>query len=155
MNMRLKKSELNKLLGKNDVAPFWKRVIAYIIDILIINSIVVLPFRDSLNEIYKGEMLFKVSFNDIKSVLLMSMIIAILSLIYWVVLEYRIQQTIGKHIMNIYVISMTKKINFSQIIIRNVTKISLPLLILDILYMLNNKSQRYTEKLSNTKVIEE
>ncbi|MDP6642040.1 MAG: RDD family protein [Candidatus Nanoarchaeia archaeon] len=153
--MRLKKSELNKLLGKNDVAPFWKRVIAYIIDILIINSIVVLPFRDSLNEIYKGEMLFKVSFNDIKSVLLMSMIIAILSLIYWVVLEYRIQQTIGKHIMNIYVISMTKKINFSQIIIRNVTKISLPLLILDILYMLNNKSQRYTEKLSNTKVIEE
>ena len=153
--MRLKKSELNKLLGKNDVAPLWKRVVAYIIDILIINSIVVLPFRDSLNEIYKEGALFNVNFNDIKSVLLMSVIIAILSLIYWVILEYKIQQTIGKHIMNIHVISMTKKMDFSQVIIRNVTKISLPLLILDVLYMLNNKSQRYTERLSNTKVIEQ
>ena len=75
-------------------------------------------------------------------------------MIYWIILEYKVRQSIGKYIMNIYVTSTTKNLGFSQVIIRNITKISLPLLILDVLYMINNKGQRYTEKLSNTKVIE-
>ncbi|MBI2667206.1 RDD family protein [Candidatus Woesearchaeota archaeon] len=151
--MRLKKSELNKLLGKNDIAPFWKRLIAYVLDSLIINLIIVLPFKGILDNVYKGN-LFKMGFNDIKSAILIITIMSFLTLLYWVLLEYRTQQTIGKYLMNIYVMSTSKKFSFLQIVIRNIAKISAPLLILDVVYMFYNNNQRYTEKLSETKVME-
>ena len=151
--MRLKKSELNKLLGKNDIAPFWKRFIAYILDSLIINLIIVLPFKGILDSVYKGN-LFKMGFNDIKSAILIITVMSFLTLFYWVLLEYRTQQTIGKYLMNIYVMSTNKKFSFLQIVIRNIAKISAPLLILDVVYMFYNNNQRYTEKLSETRVME-
>ena len=151
--MRLKKSELNKLLGKNDIAPFWKRFIAYILDSLIINLIIVLPFKGILDSVYKGN-LFKMGFNDIKSAILIITLMSFLTLFYWVLLEYRTQQTIGKYLMNIYVMSTNKKFSFLQIVIRNISKISAPLLILDVVYMFYNNNQRYTEKLSETRVME-
>ena len=151
--MRLKKSELNKLLGKNDIAPFWKRFIAYILDSLIINLIIVLPFKGILDSVYKGN-LFQMGFNDIKSAILIITVMSFLTLFYWVLLEYRTQQTIGKYLMNIYVMSTNKKFSFLQIVIRNIAKISAPLLILDVVYMFYNNNQRYTEKLSETKVME-
>lgn len=151
--MRLKKSELNKLLGKNNIAPFWKRLIAYILDSLVINLIIVLPFKGILDSVYKGNM-FKMGFNDIKSAILIITIMSFLTLLYWILLEYKTQQTIGKYLMNICVMSTNKKFSFLQIIIRNIAKISAPLLILDVAYMFYNNNQRYTEKLSETKVIE-
>ena len=86
--------------------------------------------------------------------LLIGFIVSILTILYWTILEYKIQQTIGKALMNLYVQSRTKKLSFTQILLRNITKISAPLLILDTIYMFKTKTLRFTEILSNTYVIE-
>src|SRR3989344_1074780 len=150
--MRLKKSELNKLLGKNNVASFWKRLAAYIIDSFVI-MLIISPFRNKLN-IFYAENVFSMAFNDLRSILLVSMMVSVISLIYWVSLEYKMGQTAGKYIMNIQVVSTTRNVDFLQILIRNITQISLPLLIIDTIFIFNSNGQRYTERLSNTRVME-
>ena len=129
-------------------ASFWKRVFAYIIDVLIVDVVVVYPF-----EKYFGKM-NGFSFNISGNLLVAVVIIAILTVFYWAILEYSMRQSIGKMVMGIYV-STTKKFTFWQFIVRNIPKISSLTIILDSLYMLRTRQhQRYFEKLSNTEVLE-
>lgn len=130
------------------IASFWKRVLAYIIDVLIVDVAVVYPF-----EKYFGKM-SGFSFNLSGNLLVAVVIIAILTVFYWAILEYSMRQSIGKMIVGIYV-NTTKKFTFWQFIVRNIPKISSLTIILDSLYMLMTKQhQRYFEKLSNTEVLE-
>ena len=39
--MQLKKGELDRFLGKKNGVAFWKRLLAYIIDVFVINFIIV------------------------------------------------------------------------------------------------------------------
>lgn len=92
-----------------------------------------------------------------KEIILASTIIAILTLFYWSFLEYKFGQTVGKVLMRIQVSSVNrKKLTLSQIITRNVTKLSTFLLILDTIYLLiKKKDQRFSETFAKTTVVEE
>jgi len=148
-------------------APLWKRAFAYIIDSFIINLIIIMPFQKPLEDLSKG--LAEKSFFEAYKALLQTdlqailpkiffifTITSLLSVLYWAILEYKIGQSVGKILFNIYVKSQTEKLTFWQCFLRNITKISTLPLILDAGYMILTKGyQRYFEKISKTVVVEQ
>jgi len=157
-----------KLKVKFFPASLWKRAFAYVIDVFVINLIIILPFQKLLEELGKGfseqgffEMYkyFLSNQNQLQSVLpklfLIFTVISILSVLYWAILEFKIGQSVGKILMNVYVKSQTKQLTFWQCFLRSITKVSTLPLILDASYMLFTRGyQRYFEKISKTFVVE-
>ncbi len=145
----------------NIPAALWKRVIAYFIDVLLINIIIVYPFRNllsidenaSFTEIYNHLL---ASPSAVYNLFLVSLSIMALMVLYWGIFEYRFSQSIGKMLMRISVISVNgNKLGFWQAMFRNLSKISSLLLGIEVIYMLYKKSsQRYLELVSGTEVIE-
>lgn len=151
---------LNKL--KTVPAKLWKRVLAYLLDSFIVSFLVVSPFQpllerpkiESISELagYMGSNLHVSG-----KIFVLTLIIGLLTILYWAVFEYYFQQTIGSLIMKIKIQSTLKKpMSFYQSFIRNITKISVFVLIIDSLYIyISRTHQRYLEKMSNTEVVEE
>ncbi len=145
---------------KSNPASFWKRLIAYIIDVAILSVVVSYPFRQIINNIINGkDFISTYDFfinnpEQLTKLILISIIIGVLYLIYWIILEYRLQQTIGKIIMNIQVVSETKSLTLSQVFLRNLTKVSTLLLVIDSLPLIFNKQKRIFDRLANTMVVE-
>ena len=149
---------------KTAPAPLWKRVFAYFIDLAIINFIIVFPFQGVMQKIMdiKTEgftglfKFFEGSPETIKILFFISILMSILTVLYWAILEYKIQQSVGKILFKIYVRSTKRgNLKFSQCLIRNITKVSLIPIALDSLYLVfTRKHQRYFEKMSNTEVID-
>ncbi len=159
---------LNLPKEKTFIGPalIWKRIAAFFIDMAILNLFVLFPFRGlfkgiipkdySFSETYK----FLSSSTDYTSFLTsVSFIMSILIILYFIMLERKIGQTIGKMLMKIYVVSDTKTLNTWQLLVRNLVFIPIfPFVLLwliDPLFMFFNKTnQRLSEVLSKTKVIE-
>ena len=148
-----------KIKEVKEPAILWRRAIAYIADILILGfltspltKIVNLPQQGSFMETYNYFLSNPVIS---KEILIVGFIIGLITLLYFVILEFYLNQTLGKILMNIYVKSTKEKLILNQIIVRNIVKVSTVLLILDTLYIFIKKThQRFTEKLSNTEVIQ-
>ena|SRR3989344_1666027 len=140
-------------------APTYKRIIAYLIDLSVVNLIINSPFRSLLSSLIPKEgnifqLYSSLSSLPIAKILLISLVSGIFAVLYWAILEYRIQQTLGCIILNIKVKPLSKRYTFSQSLIRNITKLSTILLILDSFFIFGNeKKQRFTEKLSDTMTI--
>jgi uncharacterized RDD family membrane protein YckC len=150
-----------KLKEKN--AALWKRFFAYVIDIFIINFIVLFPFKSYYKEMgnfLNTENLISTGFLDQVKVVapkffLVSLLVAILTILYWALLEYYLKQSIGKMVLNIRIISTNKILKFWQCFTRNISKCSLLILIIDFIFVFFNKNnQRLFERISNTKVVE-
>lgn len=153
--------DIKGILKRSNPAPLWKRVFAYVLDVLIVDFIIVLPFQPLLERIYNKDdfvdiyNFFSSHPENMMVIFLVSVLISLLTILYWAVLEYKLQQSFGKMLMNIYVRSKTKKLTFLQCFTRNISKISLLFLIVDSSYMFFTRTnQRYLEKVSNTEVIE-
>lgn len=153
----------------NDRASLWKRVAAFIIDLFIIylavspltvvlakeigidNSI---GFSTIKNAFYDQEKFANAS----RIVIIIMATISLMSLFYWTMLEYYFKQSIGKMLMRISVVSLTKELKLWQILVRNITKASSVtslsiLFLIDIIYMLFNANrQRLSEVISKTEV---
>lgn len=133
---------------KKEVAGFTKRIIAYIIDIFIINTLILRPFKPFLPKTLSFQ------FSLSKELFIITFSTAMITLLYFTLLELLARQSIGKIITRVYVSSLTKTLTLQQCIIRNVTKIATPVLVLDTLYAVINKThQRYFERLSKTEVL--
>ncbi|MEM4245350.1 MAG: RDD family protein [Candidatus Nanoarchaeia archaeon] len=154
--MKLRMNEVN--------ANFWKRVLAYIIDAVIVNVIIIWPFQKTLTELtsaYQDQNLLKYMTaineealrNALPQLGLLFVIISLLTIAYWALLEHKFGQSIGKMIMKIYVKSDEKILTLWQCVVRNISKISGILLIIDCIGIISN-NQRYLERVSKTKVIE-
>jgi len=144
-------------------APLWKRVFAYIVDLFIVNLVIVLPFRS-----YLGRQLISdnnISISDLTillfnnqnafySVLFVLIVISIPTILYWTLLEYFVNQSVGKILFKIKVISSDGDLKFSQALLRNITKVSILTIALDTLYLLKSGGIRYLEKHSKTRVVE-
>ncbi|MBS3160032.1 RDD family protein [Candidatus Woesearchaeota archaeon] len=134
----------------------WKRVIAYFIDMLIINFVILFPLNKFLP--WKNLDLKELFTNSsaTKELAIFSLIIALINLLYWILFEFKLHQTIGKMIMRLEIRSLFGKLKFGQVLIRNLTKPFFLALLIDIAYMLLFKSsQRLMEKFSGTYVGEE
>ena len=143
-------------------ASLCKRSFAYIIDLLIISLIIVVPLKrafsdlDQLSGLSITEAYSLISTSQLSSkIFLLTLVSSLLYLLYFSLLDYFASQTVGKLIFKIKVVSKTKRLKFSQCLLRNITKISVLLVALDTLYLIINKThQRYLEKISNTEVVE-
>jgi len=139
--------------------PLWKRVLAYVIDSLILSFAVLSPLTRPWEEQVQGETFteiltaFSGSFSG--DFLFLLFAISLLVLTYWSVMEYAFGQSIGKIFLGLRVESTRKKpLTFLQAVLRNVTKLSTVLLVLDTLYLLFKRTdQRYFEVLSDTHVV--
>ncbi len=138
-------------------APLYKRIIAYLIDLAIVNLIIVSPFKSLMASLIPtnfSEIYTALTLMFSAKVMLIIFISGIFAILYWAVLEFKIQQTLGSLIMGISVMPLTKRYNFSQALLRNITKFSLILLLLDSIFIFkSDKNQRLTERLSQTMTI--
>ena len=144
-------------------ASLLRRILAFLIDLLIINFIILRPFRNVLLKLMPSE-----SFNEAYSYLLsnqnanaalffITLMISLLALLYFVILQYKLGQTVGMMLLNLHI--EPKEIKLWQALVRNLFIIPVfpffLLWVLDPVYILfNREGQRFTEKLSNTKVVQ-
>ena len=145
---------------KGTPARLWKRVLAYVIDNILIALIVISPFLKSIQGESRTsvfDILTNMQQSTSTQLFIISLCIGLLTLFYWTFLESMYGQSVGKIIMGIRTQTVDRKpISVMQAITRNITKLSTVLLIMDTLYMLIRKQhQRLFEMLSNTIVIEE
>lgn len=149
-------------------APIWKRVLAFLIDYIIINSFILFPFNNIMKKLLNTnditQILSMISNNNINTsaIIYISLFMSIMALLYFTILESKLNQTIGKIIMKIYIINIKnpkeKRISFFQAIIRGLGVFlifTLPLItLLDAVYVYFNKDkQRFLERISKTKTI--
>ncbi len=148
--------------GKLITAPasVFRRMLAFLIDILIVELVLVMPFKSIIDKVLPSTTDYAVAmemiqssaakFNILVSVMIM---VSILMILYFSILEYKIGQTIGKIIMNIHVEPEKKSFKFWQVLVSNLTFIPIfpfiLLWIIDPIYMLiSQKNQRLMEKIS-------
>jgi len=143
----------------------WKRIFAFLIDIIIIEFIVNLSFNDLIKkqlningnflEIYQT---LSGNYQQFTSLFLfISIITAIIALIYFTIFELKMQQTLGKMIFNLKVKSVKGKLNLKQVLIRNTPKVlffidGLFLVLLIDLFYLIFKKERLFDKWARTTV---
>ncbi|MGV8141186.1 MAG: RDD family protein [Candidatus Woesearchaeota archaeon] len=100
-----------KSLDKNSISVgFWKRTLAFFMDIMIINIVIISAFR---NAFYKqlGNISIMDSLNMTgivfpQKMYVMIFVISILALLYFTFFEYYLGQTLGQMIIRIRVISL-------------------------------------------------
>tara|TARA_Y100000310_G_C20679245_1_gene814940 strand:+ start:2270 stop:2770 length:501 start_codon:yes stop_codon:yes gene_type:complete len=163
--MKLNLPEERKFVGN---ALIWKRIVALIIDLFIINFIVQFSFSGLFRKLIPVGSDFNELFNYLQAneelsgvIIMATMAAAFMGLLYFVFMERKMYQTIGKKVMNIYVVSsQDTKISFWQHIVRNL--LVLPvfpfflLWVLDPVFMfMTSNNQRLSEILSRTRVVQE
>ena len=147
-------------------ASLWKRISAFFIDLVILNLIVFYPFKGFIQKIipigsYKESYQFLMAHTKLTGTLsAISVIMALLGILYFVLLEYKLNQSVGKVIMNIYVTSEEKQLGFWQCVVRSMFLIpAFPFIILWVLDPLSMfftaKNQRLSEILSRTRTVED
>ena len=147
-------------------ALLWKRIAAFFIDIVVINLIVLFPFRSLFQKIIPQEYSFSEAYRIFSSstnysgfITSVSLVMSVLIILYFVMMEKRMGQTIGKMLMKIYIVSDANALKKWQLLARNAVFIPLfpfvLLWVLDPLFMFFTKTnQRLTEILSKTRVVE-
>ena len=131
-------------------ASNWKRFASFLVDSIILSTIITKPLNDLIGEPSIENFTDLLSL-DLGNLVLVTSLISIINFVYWVSLEYKIQQTLGGLIFNISVRSEKGKLTLFQSILRNITKLSTALLILDSIgILLSKKRQRFTERLTKT-----
>ncbi len=128
---------------------------AYILDSLVVSFVVVFPLqklfpKDTLNYTF-----FLQNPSEIGRMLLLVLLAAAITVLYWSVFEYKFGQTLGKLVMKIEVKAVSGKLTFYNFFLRNISKMSTLLLAIDCWPLITGKShQKYLEKMSNTEVME-
>ena len=134
-------------------APCWRRFLAYVLDMALINLLVVLPFKQYLQNYSQYSLSFSKTGDS--RVIAITLLVVLLSLFYFITLEFRLKQTLGKMLFKIRVASTQGELTLQQVFLRNVTKPFPALLFVDTFYMFFKKTnQRLFEKFSNTEVIQ-
>ncbi|MBI2558922.1 RDD family protein [Candidatus Woesearchaeota archaeon] len=159
---------LNLPKEKTFIGPalIWKRIAAFFIDLMIINFFVLFPFRKLFQNIIPKDYSYSEAYRLLSSstdytsfISSVSIVISVLIILYFLMLESKMSQSIGKSLMRIYVVSDNKVLKKWQLLTRNIVFIPLfpfvLLWIIDPLFMFFTKTnQRLTEVLSKTKVVE-
>ena len=156
-----------KRLPRNEfISPalIWKRIAAFAIDMLIIILVIFIPFRKFFESIIPSGKSFTESYSILSSsdstqMQMFYFGMSILVFFYFYKMENRMGQTIGKKLMNLYVVSDLKPKKRWQILVRNLMFIPIfpfdILVLVDPLFMFFTKSnQRLSEILGKTRVVE-
>ena len=146
-------------------ASVLKRLGAFIVDLIIINIIILFPFRGVFESILPAAK-FSEAFDFLRSpessmILEVIMIaVGILTMLYFMLLEKKIAQTPGKMLFNLFVRSQGKDLKNWQLFVRSMFLIPIfPFVLLwlvdPIVLLFTKENQRLSEILSRTKVVEQ
>src|SRR3989344_6922545 len=158
------KKNQNMVKYKEQVSV-WKRGFAFIIDIIIIQFLINLSFNKILEDSFGSDKslieLFNTGIENYSTLqpklLLISIVTAIAALIYFTLIEFKLRQTLGKMLFKIKVVQYTKKLEFWQVLIRNIPKslffvnYTIWIFLIDILYYSFTK-KRLFDKIAKTDV---
>ena len=146
-------------------ASIWKRILAYLIDMMLINIIIIDRFKDHFNELSSLDFTQIITFVNtnqelIAQIATIEAVISVLILFYFIIFEYKFERTPGKMIMKFFVKDKTKKkaqLTFQQVFIRSIFKIPFSifglLMFVDVVHYMFRK-ERLGDKLANTIVTE-
>ena len=165
----MKKRGLNLPKERTFTGPAlaWKRILALLADLLIINLVIFFPFKKIIEKSIPAFTSYSEAYNFlianqsyVKTLTIVSFIMALFALLYFALIEYKIQQTPGKILFNIFIKSDAKKLSFWQCIIRSLFLIPVfpffLLWVIDPLFMFFTKTnQRLSEIISKTRTIEQ
>jgi|TARA_B100001964_G_C14201640_1_gene586101 hypothetical protein len=147
-------------------ASVLKRIIALIIDLLIVNIIILFPFKRIFEGIIPETESFSKTMDFLNSnsgysasITAILVLAAFLTILYFMVFEKKLQQSPGKMLFNLYVKSQTKDLKYWQLFVRSMFLIPLfPFVLLwlidPIVMFFTKENQRLSEILSKTKVVE-
>lgn len=146
-------------------ALVWKRLLAFITDLLIINLVLFFPFKRIIQKSIPSFASYSEAYSFLtthqsytNNLTIVSIIMSLFAILYFALIEYKIQQTPGKILFNISIVSDTKKLSFWQFVVRSLFIIPIfpffLLWIIDPLFMFFTKTnQRLSEILSKTKTV--
>lgn len=160
--MRLKLPKEKMFTGP---ASIFRRFFAFLIDIIILDFVIIFPFRGILRDImpngsYKESYQFLTANSGYNTIILVVMVITgILSILYFALLEYKFNQSIGKMILGVFVKTDLKQKKFWQYLVRSIFLVPVfpfvILWVLDPLFMIFTKThQRLSEILSKTRTVQ-
>jgi len=148
-------------------AALWRRILAFLVDFMIMQLVIIRAF----DSIFAKVSAAGATFSEISVYLeanpaIYSQInwaiicIGILTIAYFVIMQYRFRQTLGMMMFNIKIESLNKEIGIMQLIVSNLMLLPvfpfLLLWIIDPIYSIFNKnSQRLTQKVVGLYVSEE
>lgn len=143
------------MAGRKSIeAGFFKRFFAYLIDILILFLAVIMPLKSKISDMASLDLL-KIGLDIGTKYFSVVSEIAVLVVLYFAVLEWKLGQTVGKMILKIKVVAEDDKFTFSRALLRNLTKFSSLLLFIDsINILLRRGNKRFLDQLANTKVVQ-
>lgn len=159
---------LNLPEGRNftGAALLWKRALAFLIDLIVVNFFVLIPFKPYFNEVFPSGYSFPQMYHSLNSsphlvekLTVISIFMSFMLILYFISFEAKFGQSIGKKLMSLHVRSMTNELRLWQHFIRNILFLPIfPFILLwliDPLFMFFSKSkQTLTEILSKTEVVE-
>ena len=147
-------------------ALIWKRIAAFFIDLMIINLVVLLPFRAIFSGMIPKGKSFSETFELLSkstqitnNLAIVAFVVSVFVILYFYKMEKNMSQTIGKKVVGIYVVSDKKELSVWQAVVRSLVFLPVfPFILLwliDPIFMFFNKSnQRLSEILSKTRVVE-
>ena len=156
------KLNLPKMRVVEAQASFWKRTLAFLIDILIINAVILSPFRAAINSLLPepgstSEMISFLTSTDLPaSLYIIAFSISLLIYLYFVLMDFKIGQSVGKVVMKLSV--KPKDLKLWQCLVRNLELIPFfpfaILMFLDPIFLIF-KGYRLSEHLAKTATIEQ
>ena len=146
-------------------ASLLRRVGAFVVDILVINIIILYPFKNIIYSLMPRGDLSSILYiaqspEHMKVLYMVSLFSFVLTVLYFSILEFKLSQTIGKIMFNLEVKSLAgTELSFGQCFVRPLFMIPFSFLIVlwvvDPLFVFFNKEkQRLMEVLSKTKVVQ-
>jgi len=147
-------------------ALVWKRLLAFVADLLIINLVLFFPFKRILQKAIPEFSNYSEAYSYLSAnqgytatLTIVSLVMALLALLYFTAMEYKIGQTPGKILFNIYIVSEMKGKAIWQFIVRSLFIIPvfpfILLWVIDPLFLFFTKTnQRLSEILSKTRTVQ-
>ncbi len=146
-------------------ASLLRRILAFIFDLLVINLIIIRPFKGLLERILGTENSYKVimalaeqNASLVQHLTFVLFFISALALFYFTIFEYKYGQTLGQMLFKLHVRAEKGKLKFWQCLINNMFIMPFfPFFILwaiDPFYMFYS-GKRFSEKIAKTKMEQE
>lgn len=145
--------------------PIYKRVLAFLLDIILINIVLYAPFRPIITKLAPVTTFAEYTEflssggSSMETLSVITVIMAFIALLYFVIFEYTMSQTPGKIVFNMTIISTSKEKNIFRYLLRSLFIIPIfPIFLLwfiEPFYMVfNPENQRLLEKWSKTRVVQ-
>jgi uncharacterized RDD family membrane protein YckC len=167
--MDLKLPEKRVFIGP---ATLWKRMLAFILDLIILDFFVVAAFRGVMTRVAGDTTGFMATVRklgenslQLQAITMMFMIIVMLAMTYFVLLQYATGQTLGCMLLSIHIVfaqgeNEFERPRFWQCLVRNLFMIPTLTFVLlwaaePVYFFAARKGQRLTEWMSRTKVVEQ